>query len=114
MVLIEEAKSKTSIKEVTMVGIDDVMGLGGFTGFTIFDKNDGTWASNLNIVRSEGGYGTLIRGSAVGQDDIYLVAGNRKSRILGLPVAEIRAIGVDQKRVIFYHKKGVEITLERA
>jgi hypothetical protein len=116
MVILTEKKSskkdKSPIQEVALASFDDVVGLGGFNAYFIFDKSTGISASHSDLGKAEGGYGTIIRGPAMSHDDIALVVGQRK-RVIAFPAANVKNIGLKLKSVIFYLKNGAEITFEK-
>jgi hypothetical protein len=108
MIIVKESfKSKTILNESTPVSLDDVVGLGGFKGYTISGPK--IYVQNLFLPSG----GSLVQGPAAlsRQFDISLIS--KGEVIVSFPIRNIKSIGMKRLNVLFVLQDGTTIELLR-
>jgi hypothetical protein len=108
MVIVKEnAKSKSSLKEG--FSLEDVIGLGGFKGYTI-GRQHYLYVDNSNDSKMNGG--TLVQGpGSISSQDVNLVY--QRQAVVSFPIKNIKSIRMRGLNVLFYLNDGMEIEFIR-
>ena len=98
----ESPKKRNSPQEATPVGLDDVIGLAGFSKYVITGSK--LYIGNFDL----GGIGKLVQGpGSVSPLDISLVV--NKTVIVSIPYRAVKAIRMRQLNVLFQMDDGTII-----
>jgi hypothetical protein len=96
IILKEDSKKQAPLQEgLSPVTLEDVIGLGGFNGYTIHGPK--LYVEDFNVL----GGSRLVQGpGSISPQDVSLVVKNRA--VVSFPIKEIQSIGMRRLNVAFY------------